>query len=168
VPDPADADPDADPDTDPGADADPDTGDTDDGVRAAVAGERALHDPAVRRDPERAGALLDPEFVEFGASGRRWDRASLLAAMAEEPADSPMITVSDLAWTELGDDLVQLTYTSEAAGRRARRSSLWRRTDGRWLLLFHQGTPLPADRRQGSRQGSRRTSGGRSRDSGSR
>jgi hypothetical protein len=117
--------------------------DIDDGVRAAVAGERALHDPAVRRDPERAGALLDPDFVEFGASGRRWDRASLLAAMAEEPAAGPMTTVSDLAWTELGDDLVHLTYTSETAGRRARRSSLWRRTGGRWLLLFHQGTPIP-------------------------
>ncbi len=114
----------------------------DDAVRAAEAGERALLDPAVRRDPELAGALLDPDFVEFGASGRSWDRTSILVAMAEE-ADPPSIRVRDLEGTRLGADLVHLTYTSESGGRRARRSSLWRRTDGRWLLLFHQGTPVP-------------------------
>jgi hypothetical protein len=36
----------------------------------------------------------------------------------------------------------RLIYISNRHGRRARRSSLWRRAAGAWRLLFHQGTPL--------------------------
>ena len=38
--------------------------------------------------------------------------------------------------------LVLLTYVSDPDGRAARRSSLWRRSEGRWRMLFHQGTLL--------------------------
>jgi hypothetical protein len=46
-------------------------------VEAAIQGELRLLDPEIRRSPEQVGALLHPEFHEFGASGRRWDRASV-------------------------------------------------------------------------------------------
>jgi hypothetical protein len=37
--------------------------------------------------------------------------------------------------------LVMLKYTSEQHGRRANRTSLWRRTEaGRWQVFHHQGT----------------------------
>lgn len=50
--------------------------------------------------------------------------------------------MSGLVGARLAPDVVHLTYTSDAAGRRARRSSVWRRdARGRWLLWFHQGTP---------------------------
>ncbi len=45
----------------------------------------------------------------------------------------------------LAPDLVHLTYESVIAGRRARRSSLWRKGEGDtgWRLYYHQGTPVP-------------------------
>ena len=37
-----------------------------------------------------------------------------------------------------------LKYTSEHHGRRANRTSLWRRTaSGRWQMFHHQGTLTP-------------------------
>jgi hypothetical protein len=42
---------------------------------AVIAAERALLDPAVRANPDAVSALLEEEFVEFGASGTIWDRA---------------------------------------------------------------------------------------------
>ena len=54
----------------------------DEGVQAAIDGELALLEPEVRSSPARAERLLDEEFVEVRSSGRVWDRASLLAAMA--------------------------------------------------------------------------------------
>ena len=116
----------------------------DDAIRAAVAGELRLLDPHLRRSPELAAELLHPDFVEFGASGRRWDAVSVLAAMAGD-ADAgggePPIEATEVSGTLLAPDVVHVTYVSDAGGRRARPSSIWRRdAAGRWRVWFHQGT----------------------------
>lgn len=113
-------------------------------VREVVAAERALLDPRVRGDRERVEALLHPDFVEFGSSGRRWDRPSILAMLAGEPAtDGPVSAVDRIDAVRLADDVVHLTYTARRPdGSLRRRSAVWRRVGGRWLLYFHQGTPV--------------------------
>jgi len=110
-------------------------------VRAAMAGELRLLDPAVRASPEAVTALLDPEFTEFGASGRRYDRASILAVTSAAEEDGPRPEVTGLSGRLLAPDLVHLTYATVRDGRLFRRSSLWRRSGGDWRMYFHQGTP---------------------------
>ncbi|MDN0197269.1 DUF4440 domain-containing protein [Streptomyces sp. S.PNR 29] len=112
-------------------------------VEAAIEGELKLLDPEVRRAPELVGALLHPDFHEFGASGRRWDRASIITMLAEtaQPGVRPPVT-SGMRGVQLAPDLVHLTFDTENNGRRVHRSSLWRRTENCWLLYFHQGTPF--------------------------
>ncbi|MFI6855133.1 DUF4440 domain-containing protein [Streptomyces sp. NPDC050416] len=112
-------------------------------VAAAVDGELALLDPDVRRSPERVGALLHPDFHEFGASGRHWSRADIIAALAETTdLESPPVVTSHMHGVRLAPDLVHLTFDTEYDGGRAHRSSLWRRTEDGWLLYFHQATPF--------------------------
>jgi hypothetical protein len=124
---------------DPDADA---AGGPDDGVAAATAGERALLDPAVRGSG--AEALLHPDFVEFGSSGRRWDRSAILEAMAGDLSlAGEQVVTTDWSAEHLGPGVVHLTYRSVVGGRAARRSSVWRRTAQGWQLWFHQGTPVP-------------------------
>jgi hypothetical protein len=108
--------------------------------------ERRLLDPRVRRSADHVERLLHPDFFEFGASGRRWNRCEMVAALVAEgsPDDVPLTTVSDLAAIRLADDVVLVTYITQDGGRRARRSSLWRRTAMGWRLYFHQGTIIPA------------------------
>ncbi|MFD5156960.1 DUF4440 domain-containing protein [Streptomyces hawaiiensis] len=112
-------------------------------LESAMEGELALLTPKVRQSPDRVGALLHPEFHEFGASGRHWSRAAIIASLAAttEP-DARLIAVSALRGAQLAPDVVHLTYDTEYDGSRAHRSSLWRRTEGRWLLWFHQATPF--------------------------
>jgi ribonuclease HI len=107
-------------------------------LEQVVARELALLDPDVRRDPERVRAFLHPEFVEFGASGRVWDRTSIAGVTS---GVEERITASDVISRRLGPDAVLLTYRSQSPGREALRSSTWIREAGDWLLLFHQGTP---------------------------
>ncbi|MEV8593150.1 nuclear transport factor 2 family protein [Streptomyces sp. NPDC052012] len=114
------------------------------GVDAAIEGELLLLDHEVRRSPQRVAALLHPEFHEFGASGRVWDRATTLTLLEEDPADAPPTKVSGMKAVRLAPDVVHLTYDTDADGRRAHRSSLWRRTDDGWRLWFHQGTLFPS------------------------
>ncbi|MEV6330093.1 nuclear transport factor 2 family protein [Streptomyces sp. NPDC051909] len=117
-----------------------------DAVAAATDGELRLHDPAVRASADGV-RLFDPEFVEIGASGRRWTYEEMIAALPtlHGGADSPRIEVSGLRGVLLAPGLVHLTYETVIAGRRARRSSLWRKGDGDtgWRLYHHQGTPVP-------------------------
>jgi hypothetical protein len=104
--------------------------------------ELRLHDPGVRVAPEVAGELLDPQFYEFGSSGRVWDRTAILRMMAGD--DEPPPVTDDLVATRLADDVILLTYRTHRPGRTALRSSIWRRQDdGPWRIYFHQGTAVP-------------------------
>ncbi|MFD8260153.1 DUF4440 domain-containing protein [Streptomyces griseoluteus] len=110
-------------------------------VQAAIDGEIRLLDPEVRAVPARVLELLDPEFIEFGASGRRWDVESVLTVTSggSVSAESP-VKVSEMSGVVLAPGVVHLTYFADNQGRRAWRSSLWRLTETGWRMYFHQGT----------------------------
>jgi hypothetical protein len=109
---------------------------------AVVELELALLEPEVRRDARQVEELLDHDYREIGASGRLWTREETLEALALEQDDGAP-EVEELHAVELAEGLVLLTYLSDRAGRRVRRSSIWRRADGRWRLVHHQGSELP-------------------------
>ncbi|MFD9885979.1 DUF4440 domain-containing protein [Streptomyces alboflavus] len=112
-------------------------------VEAAIENELRLLDPEVRASPALFGALLHPEFTEFGASGVRWDRESIVEVLTArpEPGGRPT-TTSRMRGVEVAEGVVHLTFDTDTNGRLAHRSSLWRRTGDGWLLWFHQGTPF--------------------------
>ncbi|MGY0491429.1 nuclear transport factor 2 family protein [Streptomyces sp. WG-D5] len=111
-------------------------------VRAAIDGELRMLDPAVRASDDAVRALLDPEYFEFGASGRRWDRETILEVTGSggiSAADPAVVT--GMTGTLLAPGVVHLTYHSADHGRRVNRSSVWRRhPEAGWRLYFHQGT----------------------------
>ncbi|MFF5454586.1 DUF4440 domain-containing protein [Streptomyces sp. NPDC012950] len=119
-------------------------------VREAVEGELRLLDPGVRASRALAVELLDPEFTEVGASGRRWTYEEMLDALPGMAGDTEAGTRYEPAaftGTLLAPGVVHLTYETVRDGHHARRSSLWRRApeaDGGHLrMYYHQGTPLP-------------------------
>lgn len=115
-------------------------------VQAAMDGEFRLLDPEVRASPARVLELLDPEFTEFGASGRRWDVKSILAVTSggTVSSESP-VQVSEMSGVVLAPGIVHLTYFADNQGRRAWRSSLWRLTETGWRMYFHQATPVASE-----------------------
>jgi ribonuclease HI len=118
-------------------------GDRDDrhDLREVLDMELQLLDPAVRTDRAVLEQLLHPDFAEFGASGRVWDREAMMRALGEE-APVSRTEVSDLAAAHLADDVILVTYRTTTAERSALRSSTWVQARGRWQVRFHQGTPL--------------------------
>jgi uncharacterized damage-inducible protein DinB len=104
--------------------------------------ERELQTPACRRDRPRVQALLAADFTEVGASGRVWERPRTLELLGSEDADDTPIEVHDLTGQIIGDGFILVRWDSDRGGRRARRTSLWRREAAGWRLVHHQGTPL--------------------------
>jgi hypothetical protein len=104
-----------------------------------------------RRDgatiPGGLAGLLADDFEEFGASGRRWDRAAVLGMLERAPTTD--VTIGAFTTTPLGEHVILVTFLTASsspgiATRHAWRSSLWVHRDGRWRLRFHQATPTTA------------------------
>jgi hypothetical protein len=106
--------------------------------------EEELLEPAVRKST-RLTELLADDFIEFGSSGRTYTKSDLVAVLQ---AETPVVqTTSDFNVTSLAPDVALLTYKirrhSEPAVQTLR-SSVWRRTNGQWRMVFHQATLAPA------------------------
>lgn len=105
--------------------------------------ELRLLDPQQRADVQVLEALLDPAFVEFGTSGRRYTRSEVIAAL-RAPGVAAEYCAEDFECARLAPDLAQVRYRlvdrRQGVERQALRSSLWRRNAAGWQLLFHQGT----------------------------
>lgn len=102
--------------------------------------EESLLQPDVRKSRTLVD-LLDDEFLEFGSSGRTYSKADLVATLqAESPSKQ---TTSDFKTIRLGPDAALLTYRIRLHREppvHTLRSSLWRRTGGKWRMVFHQAT----------------------------
>ncbi|MEU7381397.1 MULTISPECIES: nuclear transport factor 2 family protein [unclassified Streptomyces] len=121
-----------------------------DGVAEAIARELQLMSPSVRASRALADQLFDPEFTEVGASGRRWDREAILSALPDMQGadeDGPRYEPTGMTGTVLAPGLVHLTFETMLDGRRARRSSIWRKLDDAsgWRMYYHQATPVPSE-----------------------
>jgi hypothetical protein len=89
------------------------------------------------------------DYWEVGASGRRYSRDFILRELT---TSVPYVDAAAAGWQtsefglrQLGPDTYLLTYTLDQAGRRTRRSTIWRRSEDGWHILYHQGTIVAAE-----------------------
>jgi hypothetical protein len=117
----------------------------------STAGElRALEERLLqsdfRRNRNAVSELLADDFREFGSSGRVWNKQEILDLLETEPAFQA--TLQDFHAIELASSGVCLvTYTASvqragAPGTLTLRSSIWIMREGRWQIIFHQGTRI--------------------------
>jgi hypothetical protein len=114
-----------------------------------IAKEMEIVAAGCRGDLKTIEPLLADAFLEIGSSGELYSKAEVLHAISDIP-------ILDCIFGEfnalpVGDDCLILTYSTrmkrshkgQEFTQHAYRSSTWVRRDGRWLLMFHQATPLP-------------------------
>ena len=112
-----------------------------------VQAELAAREPIFHR-PEHGTTradfelMMDAEFWEVGASGRRYSRAHVLDILDERHAKSieENWETRDFFCQEIAPATYLLTYTLLQDSRITRRTTLWRRTPGGWRIVYHQGT----------------------------
>jgi hypothetical protein len=111
--------------------------------------EEELHlNPEVRHSPVQLGDLLSDDFVEFASLGGVSNKQQVIEALAQEGPPDPAVRLSlvDFVARGLASDVILVTYRIIQEGgpgtRRASklRSSIWKLIEGRWQMLFHQGT----------------------------
>lgn len=111
--------------------------------------EETLHRHDTRRSRAAVEALLAEDFVEFGSSGRVYQRRQMIELLAqEEKDDTTTLVACDYLLRAISADAVLLTYRTcrrmaDGSERSVLRSSIWQRGSGGWKMLFHQGTVSP-------------------------
>ena len=98
--------------------------------------EQSLLDPSVRQSTAQLNKLIADDFLEFGSSGRVYNKQDCI-----KPDDSPRkFSVSDFSIKELSKDVMLATYNTIEDGTVSLRSSIWKRYGDEWQMTFHQGT----------------------------
>lgn len=105
--------------------------------------EQRLLQPGARGSAQEIGDLLASEFVEFGSSGRIYDKRQVIESLLR---GSDRIELTDFTVSLLAPGLALATYVAtriDATGvpsTRSLRSTIWKRIHGHWRMVFHQGT----------------------------
>jgi hypothetical protein len=106
--------------------------------------EEQLLQSEVRKSAADLDALLANEFVEFGSSGRVFDRRQIIESLrTESPVRRSLL---DFKTLPLAPGMVLATYRAVRHGvpgeqpTYSLRSSVWKLIDGQWQTVFHQGT----------------------------
>ncbi|TCL69712.1 DUF4440 domain-containing protein [Rhizobium sp. BK251] len=110
--------------------------------------EEQLFEHSVRSSRERLEDLLSRDFREIGSSGRLYTFDAIVEALLAEDAGG-LSRGEGFEMRKLAETVALLTYrgthlAADGSERRTLRSSIWQlEEDGRWRMVFHQGTLVP-------------------------
>lgn len=113
--------------------------------------EPIFHRPEFGTTRADFAAMTDDSFWEVGASGRRYSRGHVLEVLEDRQQVASHLALEDtweaidFACRDLGGDTYLLTYTLLQGQRKTRRVTVWRRAEGDWKIMFHQGTVVEDD-----------------------
>lgn len=99
--------------------------------------------PEVRQSAEALGELLTDDYIEYGKSGRVFTRKQILESLADSP--SPGLVLKDFEVTSLAPGAALTRYRIESPIQHSLRSTVWKKINDRWQMVFHQGTPTIRD-----------------------
>ncbi len=115
--------------------------------------EEQLLNADTRNSKRELEELLADDFVEFGCSGRVWNKKDIIVDLLNENRERQYsLSTSDFKVISLSPEVAMARYRcyrkslSGEISRPTLRSSLWRITDGIWQLYFHQGTLVDSDK----------------------
>ena len=102
--------------------------------------ELCLLQPTIRKSV-RVAELLAEDFVEIGSSGQAHTREEIIAALQGEPTTH--WTATQFRIQLLAPHIALVNYRAHRHSEppvHSLRSSIWKQTNGKWQMMFHQGT----------------------------
>jgi hypothetical protein len=108
--------------------------------------EKSLLTFDVRHSKTELLKRIAPEFKEIGASGSYFGLDNVLERLPTE--DDWRAFAQDFEFQQISDDICQVVFRSysrrnnDDEGTFSLRSSIWKKFDDGWKMVFHQGTKV--------------------------
>lgn len=107
--------------------------------------ELSLVTPDSRSSAEKLNGLLADDFIEYGSSGSIYNKEITIDSLTTTP--SPSYKIFDFEIIPLSDMYAQTRFKTDRTNLdgtklTSLRSSIWKKTNGKWQMCFHQGTPI--------------------------
>lgn len=107
--------------------------------------EEKLLQPSIRHSKSELDSLLADEFFEFTSSGTSFNKTEIINALFEEK--DVHYALKNFKITFLSDNVVLANYLAVKNNEiYSLRSSIWKLTNDKWNLIFHQGTVCSLER----------------------
>ena len=98
--------------------------------------EKALLSNEVRRNPQALNLLIADDFVEFGKSGKVWNKCDILASLPLQcEAQYEILHFSVIFETS---SIACVEYKLSESGEISLRRSIWKFIDKRWQMVLHK------------------------------
>ncbi|TYB30327.1 MAG: DUF4440 domain-containing protein [Candidatus Mcinerneyibacterium aminivorans] len=105
--------------------------------------ENKLLIPEIRSSGKQLKRLLSEDFVEYCSSGRIVDKKQVISSLTRGKTNIKM-EIKDFKIKILEKNIVQSRFSlikyKNNNEEYSLRSSIWKNIDGRWQMVFHQGT----------------------------
>lgn len=93
---------------------------------------------------DKLNELLADDFIEYGSSGSIYNKEITISSLIGAP--SPTYEIYDFEVISLSETFAQTRFKTNRTNLDGTklislRSSIWKKTDGKWQMYFHQGTP---------------------------
>jgi len=111
-----------------------------------IANEKIVWDLFRAKNWDGFASLLVPEFMEVEPDGV-YDKSGSIKSLQEMPMDMSAFELSDWKALPFDDDAKLVTYTVTMKAPKPEKdyhATIWVKRDGKWLGLYHQGTPAAA------------------------
>ncbi len=107
-----------------------------------IATEKALWETLTNKDYDGFAAFLAPEAIEIEPNGV-FDKAGSVKGVSEVDLSKAQLTEFKSVPFDL--DAAVVTYIVKLPGPAPaeRHSTIWAKREGKWLAVFHHGTPIP-------------------------
>jgi len=106
--------------------------------------ELSLLNPEIRSSIQELNKLLADDFLEIPSTGTPYNKSHALNRIPSE--ETPKFTLQNYQLRVLSENLVQLIYKASIKRQNqdviaySHRNSIWKLTEEKWQILFHQGT----------------------------
>ncbi|KKR32472.1 MAG: hypothetical protein UT64_C0033G0006 [Candidatus Falkowbacteria bacterium GW2011_GWF2_39_8] len=106
--------------------------------------EHELLDPEVRKSGKRIGELLADDFFEFAKDGKKYNKKEIIDILPSCPEE--IFATSNFDVLEISSNTVLVTYIADRKVIKTEEksktlcSSIWQERNGKWQMIFFQGT----------------------------
>ncbi len=91
------------------------------------------------QDKEYIADIFDDDYFEMGKSRKRYNKQDAIAALSSIDEDRS-IEIFDFECNQIDSNVYLVHYTTRESGIDAYRTSIWRNTNGKLRIIFHQAT----------------------------